>query len=397
MAVLIKGQSIKCSQASRDHYLRGSENEHIAVLDVTGFATKNADEALQMIELSAKGTRCKKPLYSAKINPETDRLWTKQEVMQAIGMLEKNLGLTNHARVVVEHVKKGRVHYHVLWDRRPPEGGTARNMGNDYAIIRKTQCEIEKAFKLRPMMAKGRDFKLSEVEWAKRYGFDIFQLREQITTNFNGSKNGQFFMAFLKTKGIVLCRGDKSQFVLILPWGQHKAFSSMIHGRPTKAVLRRAFADIDIKKLPTIAEGKQQVKARLPKALPRGKAGEMSGNTYPRKAIHSLRETKTHRDFAVRYSKARQPRNSGIKQYRHDTNFPNVRGSLSTKSAISPIPKPPVKTITDAPPTPPLFPHRPVARGSKSAEQMIDYMAACEGKITWQQYFRKWGGNRLSP
>ena len=37
MAVLIKGQSIKCSQKSRDHYLRGPENERITVREVTGF------------------------------------------------------------------------------------------------------------------------------------------------------------------------------------------------------------------------------------------------------------------------------------------------------------------------------------------------------------------------
>ena len=54
MAVIIKGQSIKCSQSSRDHYLRGAENERITVREVLGFATKNADEALRMIEMSQR-------------------------------------------------------------------------------------------------------------------------------------------------------------------------------------------------------------------------------------------------------------------------------------------------------------------------------------------------------
>ena len=214
MAVLIKGQSIKCTQKSRDHYLRGAENETMTCARGSGFATKNADEALQMIEISAKGTKCQKPLYSVKINPETDRLWTKQEVLRAVEMLEENLGLTGHARVIIEHQKHGRIHYHVLWSRFPPDGGPARNMGNDYAIHKKTQREIEKEFKLRPMMARGRDFKLWEVEYAARYGFNIFKLRDQITKDFNSVKSGQEFMAALKAKGIVLCRGDKSQFVL---------------------------------------------------------------------------------------------------------------------------------------------------------------------------------------
>jgi hypothetical protein len=265
MAVLIKGKSISCSQKSRNHYLRGKENEYINVREITGFATRDPELALQMIEVSAKGTRCKRPLYSAKINPEPDRLWTYEEVNRAVELLEENLGLKDHPRVVIEHKKKGRIHYHVLWSRFHPDGGPAKNMAHDFAIHQQTQKQLEKEFKLRPMRHKGRDFQQWEIEWAKRYGFDLFKLREDITKDFNKTKNGQEFMSALKEKGCVLCRGSKSQFVLILPWSQHKALSSMIHGRPSKAVLRRSFADIDISKLPTVAEGKAQVKAALPK------------------------------------------------------------------------------------------------------------------------------------
>ncbi len=279
MACIIKGQSIACTQKSRDHYMRGKENEKITVCEVSGFATQNADEALSILEVSAKGTKCKKPVYSTKINPETDRIWTEDEWQQAIDLLEKNLALTGHPRVVVEHTKNGRIHRHVLWSRYHPDGGAAKNMGNDYAAHQKTQKEIGQAFQLRPMMAKGREFKHWEVEWAKRYGFDIFKLRDQITTDFNGDKSGQAFKEQLESKGIVLCRGDKSQFVLILPWGQHKALSSMIMGRPTKAILRRALGDIDITKLPTVAEGKAQVTAVLPKLAPKPRSAKGKGRS----------------------------------------------------------------------------------------------------------------------
>jgi hypothetical protein len=29
--------------------------------------------------------------------------------------------------------------------------------------------------------------------------------------------------------------------------------------------------------------------------------------------------------------------------------------------------------------------------GAMCAEQRIDHLAACDGKITWSVYFRKWG------
>ncbi len=318
--------------------------------------------------------------------------------MQAIGMLEKNLGLTGHARVVVKHLKHGRIHYHVLWDRRALEGGPARRMANNYAIHLKTQREIEKAFKLRPMMAKGRDFKVSEVEWAKRYGYDIFQLREQITADFNSVKSGQSFVATLKAKGIVLCRGDKSQFVLVLPWGQHKALSSMIYGRPSKAVLRRALADIDIKKLPTVAEGKSQVKARLPMAKPRRKAtGGISGDAFRGVIIRSSSRAKPRRPVSGRYPVSGRAKITGnIARHQRDVEYIKVLAPTSTKREIGFAPKLPVKTVKDALPLSPMFPHRPVARGSMCAEQMADFKAAGEGKITWRQYFHKWGGGGLS-
>jgi hypothetical protein len=39
---------------------------------------------------------------------------------------------------------------------------------------------------------------------------------------------------------------------------------------------------------------------------------------------------------------------------------------------------------------------KPSRPGSMSEAQRIDYLAACDGKITWRMYFAKWGCNRLT-
>ncbi|MBV8648457.1 relaxase/mobilization nuclease domain-containing protein [Paludibacterium sp.] len=372
MAVIIKGKSIVCSAKSRHHYLEGKENENISVLEVRGFATLDAAEALSMIELSAIGTRCKKPLYSAKINPETDRVWTREELFRAADRLEENLGLTGHARVIVEHLKKGRTHYHVLWNRFPPDGGSAKNMGNDYAAHQQTQKEVEKEFGLKPMMARSGSFKDWEVKWAQRYGFDIFKLRDRITKDFNEAKSGQSFMAALKANSVALCRGDKKQFVIILPWGQHKALSSMIHGRPTKVVLQRALADIDIKTLPTVQEGKAQVNASLPKIERKKSMG--------RPAARSKGKKTTSPPPALPL--APPPlKSTAVVPARM------ITAGLPHKAAVD--------VSAQQSREPHLTPHRPVSRGSMSEEQWIDFKAACEGRITWQQYFARWS-NGLS-
>jgi len=38
----------------------------------------------------------------------------------------------------------------------------------------------------------------------------------------------------------------------------------------------------------------------------------------------------------------------------------------------------------------------PVRPSGMCEAQRVDYLAANDGKITWRQYFAKWGGNRLT-
>jgi hypothetical protein len=39
----------------------------------------------------------------------------------------------------------------------------------------------------------------------------------------------------------------------------------------------------------------------------------------------------------------------------------------------------------------------PVRPSGMCAEQRTDYLAACDGRITWRQYFAKWGDPHPSP
>lgn len=42
-------------------------------------------------------------------------------------------------------------------------------------------------------------------------------------------------------------------------------------------------------------------------------------------------------------------------------------------------------------------PFRPLRHSSgMCAEQLADFIAACDGKITWRQYFAKWGDRGLT-
>ena len=51
------------------------------------------------------------------INPEPPNRLTPEQRAEAVGALERKLGLEGHARVVVVHDKKDREHIHVVWSR----------------------------------------------------------------------------------------------------------------------------------------------------------------------------------------------------------------------------------------------------------------------------------------
>ena len=74
----------------------------------------------------------------------------------------------------------------------------------------------------------------------------------------------------------------------------------------------------------------------------------------------------------------------------------HVSTTLRPMSGFRPL------TFRAMPPEPTRFRHAAlVMKGSSSGmcvEQLADYKAACDGKITWQQYFQKWGNTfQITP
>ena len=69
------------------------------------------------MEESAQATRCQRALYHANIDPDRSVNMTPEQWKRSIDSLEEKLGLTDHPRAVVKHIKHGREHIHVVWNR----------------------------------------------------------------------------------------------------------------------------------------------------------------------------------------------------------------------------------------------------------------------------------------
>ena len=114
------------------HYLKQiGSNEKIRLVEISDTNAKDLDEAFRNMWMVGKTTRAKKPLHHVSINPYKDEHLSDAQVRKICERLEEKYGYRpgDHQRVIVEHVKDGRQHFHVMWNRvslRTSRPGLAR-------------------------------------------------------------------------------------------------------------------------------------------------------------------------------------------------------------------------------------------------------------------------------
>lgn len=94
-------------------------NENIRLVEISDPGAKDLDEAFRNMWAVGKTTRAKKPLHHVSINPYKDERLTDAQVLLICARLERKYGYAPgaHQRVIVEHIKDGRQHFHVMWNR----------------------------------------------------------------------------------------------------------------------------------------------------------------------------------------------------------------------------------------------------------------------------------------
>ncbi|MGB9152144.1 MAG: relaxase/mobilization nuclease domain-containing protein, partial [Alphaproteobacteria bacterium] len=258
-AMIITGKKRGGPRQMAAYLLDKGENETVTVREVNGFVTKNVKDALAEMWAVADGSKAKDFLYHVSINPRIGATLTQTQWQQAVDTLEKNLNLVGHQRVVIEHIKKGRPHYHVVWNRVNPATGRSKKLSFDRRVCRATALQLGSLFKLEPTPNKGQSFKRGDIERGKRTGIDPQQVKSEVTALWNKSKSGKEFVASLAKQGYTLARGDRNQFVIIDKAGSVHGLTRRIHGATVKTV-KRGMADIDPATLPSIAAAKKQAK-----------------------------------------------------------------------------------------------------------------------------------------
>lgn len=101
-------------------YLREQgKNDKTRVVELSDLEAGNLDEAFKNMWTTARRSKAKKPLHHISINPYKDERLTDEQVLKIVERCEQKYGYKHgdHQRVIVEHIRDGRQHFHVIWNR----------------------------------------------------------------------------------------------------------------------------------------------------------------------------------------------------------------------------------------------------------------------------------------
>lgn len=266
--MIVKGGSRKAGGFFAKHLLNAEDNERVEVKELRGFTSEDVKGAFREIDIIAAGTRVQNPFYHASINPRADEVLTPEQWNIAVDTLERNLGLDGHARFQIEHVKEGREHRHIIWNRLDEN----LNLTSDsftYQAHDKTRRELEQLFDHeptpdtpQPSQRRSREFAEWENFRGSQTGITPQEVKEEITALYHASDSGIAFQSALEHSGYTLCRGDKRDTLCVIDSaGDSHALVRRIDGIKT-AQLRQFMADIDPHTLPSVKEATELVKAQ---------------------------------------------------------------------------------------------------------------------------------------
>jgi hypothetical protein len=321
--VVIKGTSCAGARRLAVHLTRTDTNERAEVKELRGVVAEDLRGALLEMEAVAAGARTTKPFYHGSINTRADEPLTPEQRVEAIDRLEEALGLSGQPRVVVVHEKEGREHCHIVWSRIDLERMAAisdshnyrkheqiaRDLEREFGHERVQGAHVEREGKPRPERTPSH----AEMLQAERTGLSPNEAREKITELWRSTDSGRAFAQALDQNGWVLAHGDRRDFVVIDPKGGTHSLARRVEGAKAKDI-RERMTDIDIERLPSVAEAKTIQRHRQTRDVERAQEGrgEIFQNAARKMLQADLGRTNTTPNQSPGMSRAAEGMVSGV-------------------------------------------------------------------------------------
>jgi len=126
--MILKGSQRGGAANLANHLMNVSDNEHMRVHELRGFACDDLKGAFKEVEAIARGTRCKQAFFSLSLNPPASENVPDAVFEDALSRIEEKFDLKDQARALIFHEKDGRRHAHCVWSRIDPETMTAKQL-----------------------------------------------------------------------------------------------------------------------------------------------------------------------------------------------------------------------------------------------------------------------------
>lgn len=264
--MILKGSQRAGAAALADHLLNDRDNDHVTLLEVSGFVADDLPGALQEAHAISKATKCTQYLFSLSLNPPEDHCATEQELVDAVDRAEEKLGLTGQPRAIIIHEKEGRRHAHAVWSRIDPDEMKAINLPHFKRRLTNLSRDLylENDWELPKGLQRhgGRNplnFTLAEWQQAKRQGQDPREIKQILRSAWERSDTKRAFEHALEEHGFVLAKGDRRGFVVLDHEGHVYSLSRWI-GTKAKDIKAKLG---DAKDLASVDAQRLQIKARV--------------------------------------------------------------------------------------------------------------------------------------
>ena len=316
-----------------DHLTSTTENERVTVLGgrhlIDEYDVHSALLDMHIIHLGGleSGGRCRKHLHHVMINPSDDL--NAEQWADTWGLYEAEYGLQDQPYIEVEHHKEGRTHrhrvYHRIRENAPAiefSQNYARNeyvcrvlehkFGHDLTIGGHNRTVIDRLRKdghdlvadwmrdgladtiKRPIAARNH----TEHQIEKRTGQNLAEIKALIREAWDTSDSGQSMEAALIDKGLILARGDRTDFVIVDATGQPHSMARQLDDTSTEVKSR--MADLDPATLPSVDHAstvQMEIARQAAAATEREKPALLTRNEIKEFTAAAWQDFETARDF----------------------------------------------------------------------------------------------------
>src|ERR1700730_1083933 len=263
--MILKGNQRGGGQQMAAHLMNSFDNERVEIADLRGAIADDLSGAFAEWAAEARGTRCRKYLYSLFLNPDQSQgHLTREQYLELLERTERSLKLVGQPRAIVFHEKRDkdgvlREHCHAVWSRIDTDRMKAVQISHDRLKLRTVAQEFARdhGLELPDGMKPGntKDSRrerfnkraaqenLGEKQQQERTGVPKEVRMAEIASCWTGTNNGAAFLHALETKGYFLARGDKRDYVVIDAYGEIHSLSRQLLGVAKKKQLMERLAD----------------------------------------------------------------------------------------------------------------------------------------------------------